>query len=366
MPHNIGIGLWIASLCHLCSAGSTLPTLGRAGCVGAPQETQTRTVKDFRFGEPSFSSDGRYLALISESFDRVGPRHYGWRLQVYDTSAWKPITLSPNLVPADGHCTAVSWASKGHDFAFAISGKDLQKTEWRISRLTSDSCSVIPQHVSGFCDYHARWSQNLRYLAFDDGAANRVYRYAIETRQISTARIDPPCTADSFDWADNGESIWIASGNPYSEELVSPNDGIYRAYFRDMPATKLCTLPRVFGIYASPDQRWLACKVEKAKMNEGIRSTLVVVETATGAVQELGLVNLGTKPTWRPDGKVLAFHEGKFVRIYDPALGRTVESISLGGGNMQPFWNPGDNSLWIVLEGNKVQRWNGKAWQLMV
>ncbi|MBI5763072.1 MAG: PD40 domain-containing protein [Planctomycetes bacterium] len=145
---------------------------------------------------------------------------------------------------------------------------------------------------------------------------------------------------------------------------MTDQDGVFRVFFDNRPPQKLCVLPRVSSIHASPDGKWLACEVAQEAMIEGVRYTIAVVEVATGKVSKLGRLDHYTSPVWSPDCKTLAYSDDFVFRLYDPTEGKLIKEIKPEGAESQPFWNPKDNSLWASqIHGARITRWNGKKWE---
>ena len=344
---NLGIKIAIAF-------GSVLACQSVLSAQGAGPELRV-------YGAPSFSADGRYLAVIVE---RLRPT-VDWRIRILDSLSWNEINLTPRAIPNNRDCTEFAWSPAGQEFTYALHNEEVQSLQRRIGSLSPIAVKVIPQETSSIFDPVAKWSRNGRFLAFGDGSTNQMYRYGLAGDEMRSVTPERPFRVYAFDWADDGESVWIAAGDAdFGTELK--NDGIIRIYFEGRKAITLCNLPRITRIKASPDRKWLACELAQEVMHAGIRCSLALVEVSSGKIREIGLVDSDTEPVWRSDSKYLAYSDGPEIRLFDPVQGSTYASHWIGSSRSQPFWNPADNSLWVnPYKGSEIRKWTGKEWALV-
>lgn len=350
------------------TAACTFLSLLMCGCVassrsnaGEPTQKPPTKLDVEVYKTPSFSRDGSYLALIAMTKNP----DLKWSTRVYNTIIWETEILSKELFLKHGHCTNFRWAPLRDMFAYEIMDQDLHFSEWRIGQLSTDEPECIREWPN--CTGFAQWSQSGRYFAFSDAwwEVQKIYRYDLVTRKAESISFKRPCIAKAFDWADDGESIWLASGD-FERKEVSEDDGVFRVYFDQRPSKKLCSIPRLLSITSSPDFRWIACEIAQEAMIEGVRPNLAVVEVATGKVRDLGLIDLQTEPVWRHDSKYLAYSDESEIRIYDPVSEKNKESIRIGCCGSQPFWHPKDHSLWVTKwRGPEILRFNGSEWKLV-
>jgi hypothetical protein len=208
----------------------------------------------------------------------------------------------------------------------------------------------------------AKWSPCGRYILISAGPQeNRsLVRYSREDGKGKTLRIDQPFPPHSFAWAEDAESAWVATGDPW-KETANAEDGILRVSFAGGDVRRLCRLPGVIRMEISPDFRWLACAVQPPHFLEGMPQDCVVVSTADGTIKPLGKMRAYTNLQWSAKGHELAFIGTDGIRTYSP--GRALKTLhSSFDFPKSVFWHPITGELWAVADSRTVKRFDGKTW----
>lgn len=276
--------------------------------MGATGES-VRRLTDFGY-DPTWSADGRYVAVASEGvrdpISRVDVSEL-WVVSVED-GARRLLTKGDAVLPA--------WSPDGVRIAFVRTrGQEKQLTLWTISAAESADTDEAPMMNDDALNFYPSWSSDSKTLYFssDRGGPENVWRVPIDPRTGRAVGEPEPMTVPAV-YA--GSTSSSRQGTRLAFETRTSRSRLRRVAF-DASRGRLVGAPQEFFAVSrdlwsprlSPDGEWVAVyRVAGGGSNEDL---LVIKTDGTRYRQLTDDAATDRSPIFSPSGEKIAFYSNR-------------------------------------------------------
>lgn len=291
------------------------------------------------YGQPAFSPDGKYIALII--LHPKGKSRPTSTLRVLRIDDWHALSTEP--LPGSSLQYEVAWRPDSKGLA-ALVDQDL----WYF-QIEGEKWTRIEE---GKHNYRPplRWSRDGRFILLWEYESFGCLVVSADGRALVANRSFPGVPLDDYDWAPDGKSIWIVTakqGQPKSDEVEYRTDGVYRAFLDGRPMELVWSTNEVRWVITSPNGRYLACVVGGVS-TECLRHESAIWVFDTESRKPIQIDSEGAPYpflSWSPDSTKLAYSKSERCAIWEVNKKRRRYS-GVEDGIWIPFFHPTTGHLW--------------------
>lgn len=276
--------------------------------MGATGES-IRRLTDFGY-DPTWSPDGRYIAVASE-----GVRDPGSRIDVSELSVVSVEDGARRLL-TKGDAVQPAWSPDGLRIAFVGTfGREKRSTLWTIPAAGPPDTGAVPVMDDDARNFYPSWSSDGKTLYFsgDRGGPTNLWRVAIDPRTGRAVGEPEPMTAPAAEARSPGPS---RQGTRLTFETWSSRSRLRRVAF-DAARVQVVGTPQEFWSVSrileapslSPDGEWVAVY---RWAGGGANEDLLLVKTDGSRYRQLTDDAASDRsPRFSPNGQRVAFYSSR-------------------------------------------------------